>query len=524
MPQALPPLIRALLDPRRYPDPAMRVELVETHASWLLLAGSFAYKIKKPVLLPFLDYGTLDQRRACCEAELRLNRRFAPDLYLAVVAITGSPEDPQLGGAGTAIEFAVRMRRFAECGRLDHLCARRQLNAAHVSALATAIADFHQHAATAPTATRFGEPEQVLAPALANFAELPTLLTGNDERLRLAQLGAWTRSEFDRLEPRFAARKANGRVRECHGDLHLGNLVLIDGRVRLFDCIEFSEDLRWIDVASEVAFTYIDLLDQGQPGLAGWLLNEWLSDCGDYDAVPVLRFYAVYRALVRAKVAAILATQTGGNLDRARHYLALAERLVNPPPERLIITHGVAGCGKSRASRRLLLRDPAAATIRLRSDVERKRLFDLATSASSGSPLDAGIYAADASERTYRRLLQLARDLLAAGWSVIVDAAFLQGARRDAFRALAKQLRAAFFIVAPQATPAVLRARIRGRLAKGDDPSEATLAVLAKQLSQREPLRADERDCLLQEQHFPRPVAAQLASRQYRGDDGNPDH
>ncbi|MEF8723002.1 MAG: AAA family ATPase [Candidatus Accumulibacter delftensis] len=498
MPQVLPPLIAALLEADRYPDPASGVELIETHASWLLLAGAFAYKIKKPVLLPFLDYSTLAKRQACCEAELRLNRRFAPDLYLQVVAIAGTAADPQIGGSGEAIEFAVKMRRFAEAGRLDRLCGRQKLHAKQMSALAATIAEFHEQAAVAPAGTHFGEPEQVLAPALANFAELAPLLPGREEQARLARLAAWTHREFERLAPRFAARKAAGRVRECHGDLHLGNLVLIDGSVRLFDCIEFSEDLRWIDVASEIAFTFIDLLDHDQPGLAAWLLNEWLSCSGDYDAVQVLRFYAVYRALVRAKVAALRATQTSSHGGHANHYLALAERLVNPPPARLIITHGVSACGKSRAARRVLLHDPAAATLRLRSDVERKRLFDLDAAARSGSPVDGGLYARNASELTYRRLYELAEELLTANWSVIVDAAFLERARRDSFRALAAQAAVAFFIVAPQARPAVLRARILGRLRKGRDASEATLAVLTQQLARIEALAAEESNCLLQ--------------------------
>lgn len=497
MAPALPALITALLDPARYPDPANRVEVVETHASWLLLAGAFAYKIKKPVVLPFLDYGTLDKRLACCEAELRLNRRFSPDLYLQVVPIAGPLEDPRIGGSGTAIEYAVRMRRFSEAGRLDRLCSRGQLNCQQLSSLAATITAFHRQAAAAAPATRFGDPEQVLAPALANFAELAKLLPDGAERMQLTGLAEWTRSEFDRLAPRFAARKGAGRVRECHGDLHLGNLVLIDGSVRLFDCIEFSEELRWIDVASEIAFTFVDLLDHARPGLANWLINEWLTCSGDHDAVPVLRFYAVYRALVRAKVAALRATQTSDDFAHARHYLALAERLTKPPPRRLIITHGVAACGKSRASRRILLRDPAAATLRLRSDVERKRLFDLDSTARSGSPLDGGIYSRDGSERTYHHLYELARQFLAAGWSVIVDAAFLEQSRRNRFRALAGQAGADFFIVAPQAHPRILGARIRGRLRKGRDASEATLAVLAQQLARIEPLSADERDCLL---------------------------
>ncbi|WP_374690588.1 bifunctional aminoglycoside phosphotransferase/ATP-binding protein [Accumulibacter sp.] len=492
----LPPLIKALLDPARYPHPAANVELIETHASWLLLAGDFAYKIKKPVVLPFLDYGTLERRRACCEAELRLNRRFAPQLYLAVLPIVGEPADPRIGGAGEAIEYAVRMRRFAEDGRLDRLCARGQLERQRVTDLAETLAAFHASAATAPPDTPFGEPEQVLAPALANFDELRELLPGNAAGARLARLRDWTQAGFARLQAHFAARKADGRIRECHGDLHLGNLVVIDDRVTLFDCIEFSEELRCIDVASELAFTYVDLLDHGQPGLACWLLNEWLTCNGDYDAAQVLRFYAVYRALVRAKVAAIRSRQDGGDDGQTAGYLELAERLMEPPPLRLTITHGVAGCGKTSASRDLLLADGAAATLRLRSDVERKRLFGLAASASSGSPVDGGIYSSDASERTYERLRELASGLLAAGWSVIVDAAFLERRRRDSFHRLANEAGAAFFIVAPSATPGQLATRIRGRLAKGQEASEAAseadLSVLARQLGRIEALGDDE--------------------------------
>ncbi|MCM8596265.1 bifunctional aminoglycoside phosphotransferase/ATP-binding protein [Accumulibacter sp.] len=497
MPAELPPLIASLLDPARYPDPAERVELVETHASWLLLAGDYAYKVKKPLTLPFLDYGTLDKRRACCEAELQLNRRFAADLYLGVVPITGQADDPRIGGSGPAIEFAVRMRRFVEAGRADRLCARRQLRREQVSQLAQTIADFHEQARQAPIGSPWGDPGQVLAPVSENFDELRDLLAEPDEQRRLARLDEWTNAESGRLQAVFAERKATGRIRECHGDLHLGNIVLVDGRFMLFDCIEFNEALRWIDVASEIAFTYVDLLDHDQPGFACWLLNEWLASSGDYPAARVLRFYAVYRALVRAKVAAIRSTQRADDAAIARQYLALAERLVAPPSPQLIITHGVAGCGKSRASRRLLLTDQAAATIRLRSDVERKRLFGLSAASGSGSPINGGIYAPEASELTYRRLRGLAAELLDAKWSVIVDAAFLERSRRDDFRALASETGVAFRIVAPQATRAQLRARVQGRLARRRDASEATLAVLERQLAHVERLSADERSCLI---------------------------
>ncbi|MCX7148065.1 MAG: hypothetical protein NTY05_01455, partial [Rhodocyclales bacterium] len=291
MPDALPPLITALLDPLRYPHPAGRVEVVETHASWLLLAGDFAYKIKKPITLPFLDYGTLARRETCCRDELLLNRRLAPDLYLDVVAIGGTPAQPRFGEL-PAIEWAVRMRRFDEQGRLDRVAARGELTPKHLSQLAVTLCSFWQAAAVPTPGARFGEPEQILAAARENFAELRQLLPPA-EQPQVEQLARWTEGEFACHAADFAARKAGDRVREGHGDLHLGNLALIDGHVTPFDCIEFNEDFRWIDVASEIAFVWIDLLDHRRPGLAAWFLNAWLEVGGDFQALAVLRFYAV---------------------------------------------------------------------------------------------------------------------------------------------------------------------------------------------------------------------------------------
>lgn len=495
MPHPLPALIQALLEPARYPDPAPRVELVQTHISWVLLAGEFAYKIKKPIALPFLDFSTLAKRQSFCEIELRLNRRFAPRLYLEVVAITGTPDQPQIGGAGDPIEFAVKMRRFDDDARLDRVCTRGALTPLHLSELARTIVSFHRDAA--PAASIFGAPAGILAQVLENFEGLQALLPAPEWQGWLETLRAWSQAEFGRLQPQFAARKAAGRVRECHGDLHLGNLALIDGQVTLFDCIEFNEALRWIDVASDIAFTYVDLLDHSQPGLACWFLNEWLSHGGDHEAVPLLRFYAVYRAMVRAKVAAIRASQNGGDPREAEHYIALAQRIVSPPRPRLIITHGLSGCGKTMASTRLLMDDTQASTLRLRSDVERKRLFGLPAQNSRSDPVDGGIYRPDARQFTYRHLQGLARQQLAEGWSVVVDAAFLKRAERAAFAAMAAEMDAGFFILAPQATPAQLHERIVARLQSGQDASQATLAVLEQQMTEIEALDADERRHLL---------------------------
>lgn len=492
MDDKLPPLIAALLEPKRYPGAVQRVDLVQTHISWVLLAGDFAYKIKKPVKLSFLDFSTLSARQRYCENELRLNRRFAPDLYLEVLAIGNTPQDPQWGGAGTPIEYAVKMRRFDEAGRLDRVCARGELQASHLSDLADTLSAFHRAAAVAPQDSPFGAPPQVIGPMRDNFDALLEGLPSKDLPDRLKALRDWTEAKFAQLTPLLQARKQAGWVRECHGDLHLANLVLIAGRVRLFDGIEFSDRLRWIDVASEVAFTYVDLIAHQQSGLADWFIDEYLSRTGDYEAALLLRFYGVYRAMVRAKVAAIRTRQTQDDGSQALAYIALAERLMTPPASRLVITHGLSGCGKSVASNQLLLSDASASTLRLRSDVERKRLFGLSGSERSGAPLNEGIYAANAHGLTYDHLLEQARRLLRAGWSVVVDATFLRRTDRDAFRALARECHVAFSILAPQATPKQLRERILARAAQGQDASEATLDVLAQQMRTLEPLGPDE--------------------------------
>ncbi|MCM2289893.1 MAG: AAA family ATPase [Sulfuritalea sp.] len=500
MSAALPPLIAALLAPKRYPHPADRVDLVETHASWLLLAGDCAYKIKKPVTLPFLDYGTLARRETCCRAELELNRRLAPELYLDVLPIGGSPEQPSFGEL-PAIEWAVRMRRFDESGRLDRVAARGELLPQQLSQLAATLVAFHRAAAVAAPGTRFGAPEPVLAAARENFTELRQLLPIHDQE-RVEYLAHWTEAEFAARAADFTARKQGGFIREGHGDLHLGNLALIDGRVTPFDCIEFNDDFRWNDPISEIAFVWIDLLDHGRPGLAGWFLNAWLEAGGDFAALRLLRFYAVYRAVVRAKIAALRGRQEDSvqalaELDAARGYLHLARQIAVPPAPTLLITCGLSGSGKTTASSARLLDSSGAAAgsvIRLRSDVERKRLFGLTALERSDSPRDGGIYTAAATTRTYARLRELAHELLAAGWPVIVDAAFLRRAERAEFAALAAEFGVDFGILAAEAPPEELRRRLQAR---SGDASEATVAVLDRQLECFEPLVAEERECLI---------------------------
>lgn len=502
----LPGLIKALLDPARYPHAVAQVELMETHGAWVLLAGDHAWKIKKPVRLPFMDFGTLALRRAACEAEVRLNRRFetadpASHLYLGALPIVGTADQPRWGTPGAdedqAIEWAVHMRRFHEDHRLDHLCARGALQPEHLTSLAQRMAAFQAAAAVAPADGPWGRAAEVQTFSRDNLTTLRNGLTDTSGAALVEQLAQWTESVFTHRAPLMAQRRGEGRVREGHGDLHLANLVLIGNEVVPFDGIEFNDALRWIDVASDMAFVWMDLLDQGQPGLANGLLSDWLDASGDTRAPDVLPFFAVYRALVRAKVALIRSGQAGADVTASRNealgYAALAQRIAQAPAPQLVITHGLSGSGKTWASSRWLQAETSGRAIRLRSDVERKRLHGLAATQASGSGLNTGLYSPQAHTDTYTHLLARARHLLQDGWTVLVDAAFLRRHERAAFAALAQAQGCPFHLLAPEAPVAVLRERIRVRQARGADASEATLDVLEQQLGWLEPLDAGER-------------------------------
>ena len=492
----LPELIAALRDHATYPHAVREIEVIETHISWVILTGDYAYKLKKPVDLGFLDFTTLEQRRFYCEQELRLNRRLAPEIYLEVVAITGSAEHPVWNGAGEAIEYAVKMRQFPQEALLDRLLERGEMTPQHIDALTARIAAFHGEVEVAGADSPFGTPQRVLEPAMENFRQIRALLDSPADLAALDVLQAWTEQQHAALAATFAQRKRDGFVRECHGDMHLGNIALVDGEVTVFDCIEFNDDLRWIDVISEVAFLVMDLMDRKRADLGWRALNAYLEATGDYAGLAVLRYYLVYRAMVRAKVSAIRAGQTGlepseraSVMGRYRGYTRLAQSFAAEPRPLLAITHGLSGSGKTTLSQTIL---EATGAIRIRSDVERKRLFGLAADERSGSGVASGLYGADATGLTYRHLETLAGAMVRAGFPAIVDAAFLQRAQRDSFRELASTLGVPFAILDFPADKATLRQRVAGRMALGRDASEADLAVLEHQFATQQPLAADE--------------------------------
>lgn len=488
-------LVGALRNPAVFGPEVEQVDVLETHISTVLLTGRLAYKLKKPVDLGFLDFTTLSARRHFCEEELRLNRRLAPRLYLDVVAITGSLDAPAIGGAGPPVEYAVKMREFPQEGLLGGVLARGELEAGQIDALAAQVAIFHGQVEIAGEKTDFGTPEEILRFALQNFAQIRPLVVAPTPSRVLDRLERWTVRTHRSLESAFGKRRHGGFVRECHGDLHLGNIALVDGELTIFDCLEFNDELRWIDVMSEVAFVVMDLHDRGRAAYAHRFLNAYLEASGDYAGLVVLRFYLVYRALVRAKVACLRAAQLGPGEERSRlmvefgGYLELAQGYATAGRGGIVITHGLAGSGKTTLTQSLLERIGA---IRLRSDVERKRLHGFAASARTHSPITGGLYAEDATEHAYARLAELAGGVVQSGYIAIVDATFLKRTQRDRFRELAAMLGVPFVMVAFSAGEGLLRERIAAREREGGDVSEADIAVLEHQLRTREVIAADE--------------------------------
>jgi len=456
-------------------ETSSRVELIETHISWVLLAGAYAYKIKKPVRLSFVDFSTLALRCHFCDEELRLNRRYAPQLYIGVVPITGDAKAPQLWGRGDAIEFALKMHRMRD----DDLAGARlsvgALGATDFEHFAATLARWHREAPVASADGAFGTPQRVAG-------DIDGVLAGWPDPADAAAIGdleRWFGAQALDTAQRVADRLAGGHVRECHGDLHVDNLAIVGGALTAFDCLEFDANLRWIDTTSEIAFLAMDLQARQRHHLAHAFVNAYLDASGDHGALPLLRRCQVYRALVRARVARLRDAGSGSSAQAsiAGGYLALAQRLARQWDPRLLVTHGLPGSGKSWVTHGLV---QATGAIRLRSDVERARL------------LGADHYQAADSSAVYERLRELAELSLSAGYPTIVDAACLQRAQRDPWPALAARLRVPYVLLHCDAPADVLHQRVRERALRGGDPSQADESVLQMLTSTQQPLADDE--------------------------------
>ncbi len=489
-------LVASLRDPSAYPDPFDSPVVVhETHISWVFLAGDWAYKVKKPIKTDFLDYSTLDRREALCHEELRLDRRFARELYQQVVPIANRNGSIAVEGSGEAIEYAVKMSRFPEDALMSHRLQQGQVKREDVFQLAASIAAVHATARRSDPQHSWGCPEMVLEDAVDNLTSVQAAaMEGTDENLEA--LHRWTIDFAESNKMLISQRVANGFIRECHGDLHLENVIRWRDTMVPFDGIEFNDRFRWIDVLSDAAFLAMDFAARGRDDLGRSFINAYLEQTGDHASLLMLRWYLVFRAMVRAKVAAIRsAGRDVSSADRqaaiadCQSHVDLARRFTLPAKPAIWITHGLSGSGKTRGSEATIEKHGA---IRFRSDIERKRHYGFDVLHRPTPRQRRRLYSAEASGATYCRLHRLAHNAVHDGFAVVVDAAFLKHDQRSRFRALADSLGASFTILDFQADQATLRRRLADRLAHDTDASDADAAVLERQLAMQEPLRGDE--------------------------------
>ena len=490
--------ITSMLKPEVYDHPVTNIQLIETHISWVILTGDFAYKIKKPVDFGFLDFSSIEKRHHFCEQELDLNRRLAPAIYLSVVAITGTADKPCLSGSGPVFEYAVKMTQFPQSAQLDNKLAAGELKLEHMDAIAHMVADYHQSTNVADETMDYGNKETLYQPVEENFKQINEHLDTEQYTDKLTALSQWSKSELVKQQAVFTQRKADGFIRQCHGDMHLRNLLWLDNKPMAFDCIEFNPKLSWIDVISEIAFLIMDLQHRQQHQLASRFLNTYLEVTGDFAGLSLLPYYLCYRALVRAKVNVLRLVQINITADVRKQslaalesYLHLAAAYTQQQTAKLIIMRGLSASGKSTISQQLL---ETLGAIRIRSDVERKRLYDIDSKKNAAydktpGKIDSGIYCAQASLQTYKKLADLAEEIIRAGYSVIVDAAFLKHEQRKPFQLLAKRLAVTYIIMEITAPAEVLRQRINKRK---HDISDADITVLEHQLASWQALQKDE--------------------------------
>jgi aminoglycoside phosphotransferase family enzyme/predicted kinase len=486
-----PPLrIEELLQADAFAHPVAGPRLVETHISWVVLTGSLAYKIKKPVKLGFIDTSTLELRRHYCNEEVRLNRRLAPDLYLDVVPITRERDRVRVSGQGNVIEYAVRMKQFPTEHQLDALLDRREVSLQEIEQLGELLARFHQHAPSLPPSPDFALTQRMYQSVLDNLEQLSEHARQRLAADQLQRFSDWTRSAMRANQTAFERRESNGRIRDGHGDLHGANIVRIDGRLVPFDCIDFDPRLRQIDVMNDLAFLIMDLQSRDRQDLSTALLNRYLEITGDYEGVRLVPFYAIYRALVRAKVDAIAIQQSPAEAqrltERFQRRIDTALRLMQQPSPTLLLMHGPSGSGKSWLSEQLV---PLVPALRIRSDLERRRLLGNARP-DEETGFGTGRYAAETRRRIYAHMIECAEHCLRAGFDVIVDAAFLDAADRETFERLADRTGAACAFISCHADEATLLERVSARAARGRDVSEADRDVVTAQLRTFQPLSA----------------------------------
>jgi len=488
-----PHILESLRNPSAYPVLTRTVELIQTHISWLFLTDTHVFKLKKPVNFGFLDFSTLDLRRFYCYEELRLNRRLCPDIYEKVIALRETDSGAAFVGNGNVIEYAVMMKRLPADRMLDRLVDSSRISTEEIQIIALEISKFHSNAPTSPRISEFGSLEQIQLNWRENFEQTLPFQTSTLPPDILETIRSYVETFIDSHQALFTERIENGYIRDCNGDIHLGNICLLNSTAYIFDCIEFNERFRYSDTAADIAFLLMDLDFHSRPDLADAALSTYITATGDSDLAKLITFYKVYRAFVRGKVES-LQLQDDGIAEEARasakkraiRYFRLAQGycLRSALPPTLFITSGTMGCGKSTLAQQLAF-ELGLATFN--SDTIRKQLAGLLPETAVQVSFGAGLYSKEMSKSTYRELRLLADNELSSGHSAVIDASFGTGAERAEFARLAASKNAWFIILFVQCHPDVQRRRLRERSSRGISVSDGRVELLDQQKTAFEP-------------------------------------
>lgn len=493
---SLPAVIQAMLKPDLYPHPVREpIQLLQTHISYVVLTGEFAYKVKKPLDFGFLNYATLDKRKFYCHEELRLNQRGAPELYLDVVPFFQAGDRVQFEPSGEPIEYAVKMLQFPQATLLSEMYERGAVTEELVLELAKVIADYHQHSETSEYIRTFGTIPAIRQSIDENYDQTETYIGGPQTQEQFDATRAYTDRFFAEEANLFAQRVAENRVRECHGDIHLRNICYWKDKLHLFDCIEFNEPFRFVDVMFDIAYVVMDFAIRDRPDLCALFLNTYTEQTGDWAGIEILPLYVSRQSYVRAKVTSFMlddpsvsAAAQAQASETAAQYYRLAWECTRSRQGRIVLMSGLSGSGKSTVARMLSQQTGA---ICIRSDAVRKHLAGIALD-SRGDTEGAtfsGIYTPEMTQKTYARLLELGIKLARRGETVILDATFDRFTHRHQACARAQAARVPLHILSCQADIEVLKSRLRERQG---DIADATVTYLADQQRLFEPLTAAE--------------------------------
>lgn len=477
----LPAFVQALLKSQPYPHRPQQVELVQTQMSFLFLTGDYVYKVKKPVNLGYLDYTTLERRRHFCHQEVALNRRLCPDVYLGVVGITRQGEAFFMEREGEPIEYAVKMRQLPRERMMDHLLRRGKVTAEMVRGVARRLACFHQEAETSPQISNYGSVSATRVNTDENFSQTEGYIGLSLTAERHQRLRFYTNAFLEQKAPLLERRVREGRIRDCHGDVHSAHVCFSDG-ICIYDCIEFNDRFRYGDVASEVAFLAMDIDYHGHPDLSRELAAAYIEASGDGELREVLDFYKCYRAYVRGKVegfklkdALISDEEKRRVLEVARRYYELADSYRDPSLRpTLFITSGLLATGKSALAQELGRRSGYAV---ISSDMTRKALAGIPATEHRFDSFQSGLYSPEFTRRTYDEMYRAARQVLEEGKSVILDASFNKAEERERAWALARGAGADFKAIECMASEEVVRERLAHRFER-ESVSDGRLEIL----------------------------------------------